>query len=338
MANELSVSIIIPVYNAEKYLDQCISSVLNQTLKNIEVICIDDCSTDKSLCILNEFAGKDSRVKILQNEKQMFAGLSRNRGLDAARGEYVYFLDADDYMAPDACELTHSIAKENELDVIRFKAQAVDEESGENVDVRAYSLGYLNTRDYNKILTIGCNPKLFARVSVAPWSGFCKRSFLLNSNIRFNDLRVVNDRSFYIETITRAERIMFIDSIVVYHRINVEDSLVSSRWKYFNCHFKSYSIIEELVESLPEVVKRTVLENEVHDIFCWFNKFRVVSLIDEDIVQEMISFLRKLDITLFQKDFKNCRWYSMYYKLLEKRIPLIPYLVLLVRALKRKTL
>ena len=92
----LFVSVIVPVYNAERHLTECISSICNQTLQNIEIILVDDGSTDSSLSIINEFAGKDNRIKVLHQNRR-FAGVARNHGLQYAQGEYVIFLDADDF-------------------------------------------------------------------------------------------------------------------------------------------------------------------------------------------------------------------------------------------------
>ena len=96
MNKETKVSVIIPVYNAEKYLRQCLDSVVNQTLRDIEIICVDDGSTDGSIEILREYEQKDSRVKVLC-QKNQYAGVARNNGLSHASGEYVFFMDSDDY-------------------------------------------------------------------------------------------------------------------------------------------------------------------------------------------------------------------------------------------------
>ena len=92
------ISVIVPVYNVEDYLHVCINSILNQTYQDFEIICVDDASTDSSLEILEYFSLKDSRVKVLKNDSNKGPGYSRNRGLDVAKGEYVSFLDADDWL------------------------------------------------------------------------------------------------------------------------------------------------------------------------------------------------------------------------------------------------
>ena len=96
------VSVIIPVYNTEKYLRKCLESVINQTLKDIEIICINDCSTDDSLKILNDI--KDERLKILNLPQNSGVSFARNRGIDEAKGEYISFVDSDDFIAPDFLE------------------------------------------------------------------------------------------------------------------------------------------------------------------------------------------------------------------------------------------
>ena len=95
------ISVIIPVYNVEKYLAECIESILNQTFNDIEILIIDDCSTDNSYKIMEEYAKKDSRIVLYHNENNVGVSKTRNIGLDNAKGEYIAFVDSDDYVAPD---------------------------------------------------------------------------------------------------------------------------------------------------------------------------------------------------------------------------------------------
>ena len=112
------VSVIIPVYNTEQYLRECLDSVVNQTLKDIEIICVDDGSTDNSLAILREYKAKDSRIIVLTQENQ-FAGVARNHGMEAACGQYYAFMDADDCFLPDAIEKMFNLCEQYELDFIK---------------------------------------------------------------------------------------------------------------------------------------------------------------------------------------------------------------------------
>lgn len=113
-----SVSVIIPVFNTAQYLDRCLDSVLGQTLSDLEVICVDDCSTDNSLDILQRRSVQDPRIRIMSKERNAGVSATRNLGLEAARGEYIYFMDSDDWIAPRYLEELHGIAIEKNLNVV----------------------------------------------------------------------------------------------------------------------------------------------------------------------------------------------------------------------------
>ena len=114
------VSVIIPIYNTEKYLKECLNSVINQSLVDIEIICINDGSTDNSIEILNEFKKQDGRISVISQDNQGQA-VARNKGLSLANGEYIYFMDSDDILDLTALEKVYSLSKENDLDLIIFK-------------------------------------------------------------------------------------------------------------------------------------------------------------------------------------------------------------------------
>lgn len=121
------VSVIIPVYNVERYLARCLDSVINQTFTNIEIICIDDASTDGSLHILDEYAEKECRLKILRNIKNLGLGRVRNIGINMARGEYILFVDSDDWIAPLTLENLYDICHDNAIDIGYFDFACVYE-------------------------------------------------------------------------------------------------------------------------------------------------------------------------------------------------------------------
>ena len=113
------ISIIIPVYNTEKYLKRCLESVCNQTLKDIEIICINDASSDNSIAILKEFEKKDNRIKVINLDKNEGASVARNLGIEVSRGEYLGFIDSDDCVDPDFYEKLYSKAKSKNADVVK---------------------------------------------------------------------------------------------------------------------------------------------------------------------------------------------------------------------------
>ena len=112
------VSIIVPVYNSGKYLKTCLDSLVNQTLKDIEIIAVDDCSTDNSLLILMDYAKKYNNIKVYHNRENLGQGASRNRGLDVARGEYIGFVDSDDYIRYTMYEDMYKAAVNNRAPLV----------------------------------------------------------------------------------------------------------------------------------------------------------------------------------------------------------------------------
>ncbi len=127
------VSIIIPVYNVEKYLADCLNSVINQTLENIEIICVEDGSTDNSKKILAEYEKVDSRIRVIWHTNNMGAGLARKHGVLAARGQYIMFLDSDDEFFPHACETAYNAIEKYTTDVLEFGVKAVDTAGKEKI-------------------------------------------------------------------------------------------------------------------------------------------------------------------------------------------------------------
>ena len=113
-------SLIIPVYNVEPYLAECLDSCINQTFKDLEIICIDDCSTDNSSQILREYAKQDKRIKIITHNSNKGLGAARNTGIEAAGGDYCWFIDSDDYIILNACEILNGIIAEVKADIFRF--------------------------------------------------------------------------------------------------------------------------------------------------------------------------------------------------------------------------
>src|SRR5574344_661413 len=126
---EKKVSIIIPVYNTEEYLDECLQSLINQTLKDIEIICIDDGSTDCSAEILHEYSLKDSRIKVLK-QRNYGQSAARNKGLMFANGEYISFLDSDDFISEDMLEKLYCKAKEQNTDITMCGITVLNSQTG----------------------------------------------------------------------------------------------------------------------------------------------------------------------------------------------------------------
>ena len=269
----VKLSVIVPVYNAENSVGQCLESVLAQSLQDLELICVDDGSTDGSLAILQDYAAEDVRVKVLTQEN-LHAGPARNRGLEAAQGEYVHFLDADDCVLPYAYECLFNKATKYDLDVLRCAAVNWDEQQQCFVDVPRNSLSGLRTGDFNRLVGLEEGSPVY-KVAVTPWAGIFRRSFLMEKNIRFNDLYCVNDRSFFDAAITNAGRMMVCRDRVVLHRTGQSGSLIGGRAEHFDCHFRSIEQVAARLaaDRLDLEVQERILKAEFHDLMVWFKKY-----------------------------------------------------------------
>lgn len=317
METRPEISVIIPIYNAELFIAQCLDSILMQDVKDIEIVCVNDNSTDKTLSILEDYSKKDERITIITNNRNLRAGGSRNQGLKIAKGKYIHFMDADDYLTPDAYKELVSKAMQYNVDLLKAKAYAVQTQTGEIVCNEWYNLDVLEKEDFNIVTSFKLIPQKFMKVAVTPWSGIYKRDFLLKNKIEFNDLICVNDRSFFNKVIINTERVMFLDQYFIYHRIENPGSLSSIRARNFYCHFASYNIVKEQVADLSDQEKYYVLEAEIQDVFAWYRKYQREKVLGKHISYQTKQFIEELDLSDFGNKLKNCSWYDDYIKLIK---------------------
>ena len=307
---ETKISVVIPVYNAEKYIRECLDSILKQQKIGLEVICVDDCSTDATPRILEEYSKKFDNLTVLRNESNIYAGRSRNRALMAAKGQYVHFIDADDFVVGNSYEKLYKIASENDLDWLKTTCEGVDDATGETVPNRLYDLRDVDKWLDEKLLDFVRFPKKFFDIAVVPWNGIYKREFLLNNQIRFNNLFCVNDRSFYITVCVKGKRMMVTRVPFVKHRVNVGGSLVGKRAQHFDCQFRSYELMENICKEnrVKENVQFEILEHEMYDLFVWYRKFNAQNVLSDQLKEDMKAFLTKERVEYFEKLGRHSRW------------------------------
>lgn len=200
----IAISVIIPVYNAAPWLDKCIQSILNQSMRNIEIICVDDGSTDESVHLIESIADD---IVIIKNEHGG-AGNARNAGLCMAKGEYIMFVDADDYLADqNALEKLYVKAQKEKIDLCGGSAQLFDGE--QTISSKKYAFdaeGILNFSDYQFIYGF--------------WRFLIKRDFLIKNGILFPAYKVFEDPVFMLDVFSRAEKFAVIPDTVYIHRRN----------------------------------------------------------------------------------------------------------------------
>lgn len=208
--NMVKVSVIIPVYNVERYLEECLESIINQSLRDIEIICIDDGSEDNSLSILESYAKLDNRIKIISQENQGL-GAARNVGLDNSTGDYIYFIDSDDFLELYALEELYDIAEEKSLDFALFKMINYDDESKEFYTIPDYEMPEIKNSFGDNVFS---NDELGDLIFDMAVSAVCKlynRDFINTIGARFPEGLIFEDNVFFYEMLFNAKRIYFVD-------------------------------------------------------------------------------------------------------------------------------
>ena len=240
--NMVKVSVIVPVYNAKKYLAQCLASILAQTLKEIEVICVDDGSTDGSGEILAQYALQDERVKILHQENKGY-GSAMNVGLDASTGEYVGIVESDDCILPEMYRTLYEEAVSGKLDVVKSDACFWYENIGYRKRIHA---AHLDTY-YDRILG-DIDRNVFFDFYMNIWTGIYKREFLVCENIRFHESPGASyqDNGFWLQTLSYCKKVKWIDKTFYLYRQDNEASSVKSRDKVL-AMTREYEYIEGLL-------------------------------------------------------------------------------------------
>ena len=224
--NMPKVSVVMPVYNASRFLNDSISSILNQTLDDLELICVDDGSTDDSLDILNSFKDKDSRVKVF-SLKHQGGGNARNYGLERISGEYLFCMDADDLLDLNAFEDFYKIASEKELDFLVFKAINYGVEKDHYFETEYQNMTSIYNRVKDSIFTYRDLGDLLFDFNVSPWCKFYNAEFIKGTGARFRENSKFHDNNFFWSIIFKAQRIYFINEFY-YTRKRYDQSLTAS--------------------------------------------------------------------------------------------------------------
>lgn len=223
----IKVSVIVPVFNAEEFISSCLTSMVEQTLKEIEIICVDDGSVDGSRSILERFAEQDRRIRII-HQANSGAGAARNVGLSVARGEYLSFLDSDDLFSPTMLEEAYAAAHSEEAaDVVLFCAECFDE-SGVLREERLNS-ELLSNGDSFSPETLP--DFIFQLSSCNTWSKLYRRQFIHDAGLEYQGTRTANDLYFVYMAMAAAGRIKILDRVLVRHRILRTNNLQSIKIK-----------------------------------------------------------------------------------------------------------
>ena len=204
----VKVSVVIPVYNVEDFLGECLDSITNQTLDDIEIICVNDGSTDRSLEILNEYAKNDDRFTVVTQENGGHA-VATNRGIDLAKGEYLYLMDSDDILKLNALADTVKVAEGKDVDFVLFQAINYYMDKDEYKEQENYSMNKLADFVGDSVFNWKDIKEFIFSITVTPWSKIYRRDFIEKQKIRFPEGLVFDDNVFFWEVLFSAERITF---------------------------------------------------------------------------------------------------------------------------------
>lgn len=238
------ISIIIPIYNAEKFLAKCLDSILAQTYKNYEVICVDDCSTDNSLSILEQYAKQYSCIKVISHKKQKKQGAARNSGLNIAQGKYVTFIDADDYIDAELLAKMHKAAEIHFCDLVVTNVENIQYSS----DIHSKELTEELTCKYKRrefdtgFYFYNFN---FSKLRPGPVAKLYRRKIIEQNKIRFPENLVHEDVAFYWFYMPHVDNLYYINEPLYFRQIHNDSTMYRLTYKDENKYdiLKIYKIV-----------------------------------------------------------------------------------------------
>ena len=291
----IKVSVIITIYNVEKYIDMCLKSITKQTLKDIEIICVNDGTTDNSMRIVNKYAKKDSRIKII-NQKNSGQGKARNNGIKKAKGKYTYFIDSDDSLKPNALELLYNKLENDNLDTLFFDAESIYENDKLKKEKNIYDEYYKRKFDYSSVYT---GQELFKEFDkngeyrTSPCLQINKTSFLKDNNIVFLEGIIHEDEYFTLMVCLLAKRASHLKKSLYIRLVRPESVMTSSKGLQ-----RSYGYIKTISE-----ISDKILEYSTEDSIETFTNYLF------KIQSSAIKYLRlssnNVDKNKYLKDFND---------------------------------
>lgn len=313
------VSIIIPIYNVEAYLEQCLLSAINQSLNDIEIICINNGASGIEQNILKKYANKNSKIKIINFENNQGYGKAVNEGIKSAQGEYISILESDDYIDKNMLEVLYNKAKENDVDIIKSAYIAFDDFSEKS---------YLNNLNIpeDRIFNINDYPVLLSK-HPSIWSCLYKRSFLTEKNIFFIEEQGTGwvDNHFSVKSLVLAKKIQYIKGAFYHYRVEQKNSSSSLRDGLdipYNASLQVHKFLNERSIKNKEIYKNLAIREwaYIKDVIN-ISSYSDIN-ISEDIINKLFDLIgNSLDCNKkFIKFKKRTYGKSIYYLLLKRDI------------------
>ncbi len=295
-------SIIIPVYNVEEYLKECLESIINQSFKDFEVICVNDGSTDNSLKILQKYAENDERFKVLNQENQG-QGVARNNALKIANGEYILFVDPDDFVEFDMLEVLKERLDVQNVDVAFFDYQIFGE------DIETKIVRFMDEMKNNLNINIDNNSVFnwqelvknnFSCAAMMVWNKVYSNKFLEANHIQFAPNKHAEDHIFSIGATLLADKISYINKTLYHYRYRPDSSVNKVSENNF-CIFENFKILENFLKqnSLFEKYKNDYRNYIVNLSACHYYKIPIALL--SVYIAKTKQFLSDKEFSAFKK-------------------------------------
>ena len=243
------ISVIIPIYNSENFIKECLNSLINQSFKNFEIIGINDGSTDNSLKILKEFEEKDERI-YLKTQNNLGAGIARNVGMKMAKGEYLIFLDSDDIFNETMLEELYAKIKGNNLEIVICNSNSFDTLNNKKIFYgKRYSFSDEQMMILNKnFSSLNIKKDFFDLFVWWPWDKIFKKKFIENLGIEFQNLKSTNDLFFICSAVISSKKISYLDKIFINHRVNIKTSIENSREKSWDNFYYALKELKNFIK------------------------------------------------------------------------------------------
>ena len=315
----ITVSVVIAAYNCEDFIDQCIQSLINQTFRDFEIICVDDGSTDSTLAKLKDYESKYDYIHVY-TQKNQYAGVARNHGMKYARGEYLLFLDSDDFFEPNLLELTTEAALQNDAEIVVFGGQEYDCITQQYSPCKFPVSPSLFPTEKKVISNQDFGEKLFQANSCLAWNKLIKHSFAKEHGIKFGNTKSSNDTVFVYTLLSLAEKIVLVNKVLVNYRVNNPKSLQRSKANHWETLLLAFfALKKEMIKFKTYEKHKRSFVNKILQAVCYY-----LSTIDENTQKVMKSsltnkYFRLLDLVniepkyIYNKNFYN-QWVQINQK------------------------
>lgn len=260
------ISVIVPVYNVEKYLKQCLDSIINQTLKNIEIICVDDGSTDKSLQILKDYSRQDNRIIIIE-QKNLNAGVARNNGAKIANGDYLSFLDSDDIFELTMLEEMYNLAIIDNSDIVVCGFSIYDNTTKKITKQRLIKEKYVKLSPFKPQQL---RDELFNFASPNAWTKLFKKELFIRYDLKFVNTICCNDFTCVYTALALANKISIINKPFIKYRYKQKSNLTANRNKSTDGFLIAAQELENNLQkfNIYSIYKHT-FETKIRSSFNW---------------------------------------------------------------------